>query len=44
MRLPFADAHSRVGLTMAPDYVLAIRPAALGAPRRRTRAASGAPS
>jgi hypothetical protein len=34
-RLLFVDAPSRIDLTMAPDSVLAIRHAALGAPRRR---------
>jgi hypothetical protein len=32
VRLRFVDAPSRVNLTMAPDCVLAIRHAALGAP------------
>jgi hypothetical protein len=32
--LLFVDARSRIDRTMAPDFVLAIRHAALGAPRR----------
>jgi len=42
VRLPFVDAPSRVDRTMAPDSVLAIRHAALGAPRRLTRAGGAA--
>jgi len=38
VRLLFVDAPSRIDLTMAPDCVLAIRHAALGARRRLTRA------
>ncbi len=34
-RLLFVDAHSRINLAMAPDFVLATRLAALGARRRR---------
>jgi hypothetical protein len=42
VRLLLVDAPSRIDLTMAPDGVLAIRHAALGAPRRRTHGRGGA--
>jgi len=38
VRQQFVDAPARIDRTMAPDSVLAIRRAALGARRRLTRA------